>query len=132
MLSRCSQKSTYFWPNHEKLPTTYQNFSLTPSSNLCWLQNWLQEPKEMVASSFTFLGSWKVKKGYEVWITNLGLNKATAIISHILKAHYRNNDILVISGFIFMQMEENMKVHNCIMSKFPALELFNDFPLDLE
>lgn len=120
-------KSIYFWPNHEKLPATYQNFSLTPSSNLCWLQNTPQGPKEMVASLFTFLGSWKVKKGYEVWITDLGLNKAAAIISHTLKTHYRNNDILVISGFIFMQMEENMKVHKSIMSKFPA-QNFQWFP----
>ena len=51
---------------------------------------------------------------------------------HIFTTHHRNNDILVISGFIFMQIEENKKAHNCIVSKFPALELFNDFPLDLE
>ena len=119
-------KSIYFWPSNEKLSTTYQNFSLTPSSNLCWLQNRLQEPKELVASSFTFLGSWKVKKGYEVWITDLGLNKATAIISHLKDTSQKQWHFGDFWLYIYANRRkyESSQLHRVEVSRFRTFQWF--------
>ena len=102
MLSRCSQKA-YTFDQIMRSCQPLTRISLWHHLQICadYRTDYKGQKKWWLHRSLS-LAAEKSKKGYEVWITDLGLNKATAIISHVLKAHHRNNDILVISGFIFM------------------------------
>lgn len=57
----------------------------------------------------------KCQKRIWSWTTGLGLNKTAAKISYISKTHYRNNDILVTSGFLLCKWKKTLKctVESC-------------------